>query len=159
MKTRVFDPVSAAMRTGGCTFEPYGCGENGIVGWWTYTPDAEVATEIGHVFSGARDAIYLPTLQKTGSPVDHSVVEDLKARACELGLTEVSQASGMWVLGEDSAIPESMRGTIQSETIWILWSRNEVNRAALAQLAEDVRSLCHQDAVAREEAGELKFVG
>ena len=159
MKTRVFDPVSAAMRTGGCTFEPYGCGENGIVGWWTYTADTEVAMEIGHVFDGVRDAIYLPTLMKTGSPVDHGVVEELKARARALGLKEVSQASGMWVLGDDASIPEALRGTIQSETIWILWTRATVDRAELARLAEDVRSLCHQDAVAREEAGELKFVG
>jgi hypothetical protein len=158
VKTRVFDPVSAAMQTGGCTYEPYGCGENGIVGWWTYTHDTAVASEIGYAFDGERDAMYLPTLQKDGHPVNREVVEQLKDRARQLGLTEVSQASGMWVLGNDDDIPQELRGTIQSETIWIFWCHEKVNRAALAQLAHDVRELCLQDAVAREEAGELLFV-
>jgi len=52
VETRVFDPVAAALKTGGCTYETFGCRENGFVGWWTFTPDSALASEIGQVFDG-----------------------------------------------------------------------------------------------------------
>lgn len=159
MKVRVLDPVTAAKETGGCTYEPWGCGENGIVGWWTYTTNPEIAHRIGQVFNGTRDAIFLPTIQKNGDVVSREIVEQLKVRARLLGLKEVSQASGMWVLGNDESIPHELRGTVQSETIWIFWSQNQIDCAALAQLAEEMVTLCNQDSIAYEIAGELNFVG
>ena len=158
-KVLVHDPIAAAKATGGCTFEPFGCGPNGIVGWWTFTPDPALAVGLGEVFDGARDAIYLPTIRKDGVAVAGDVVENLKARARALGLQKIAQAAGMWVLSDDDSIPAELRGTIQAETIWIYWSREPTDRAALAALAEDVKVLAAQDCVAREEAGELVFTG
>jgi hypothetical protein len=141
-KIRVNNPFLAVGKTGGCTFEPH-------LGWWTQI-SSEDQLSLGTPFDGSRDAIYIPTLQKTGPAVSKKVVENLKAKARELGLTEVTQASGMWVL--------SHNGQVQAETIWIFYSRESVNREALSKLAEQIKEEANQDSVAFEDSGTLNFV-
>ena len=58
MKALVKDPVDAARRFGGATWEPG-------IGWWTYAtgplPDGMQAARVP-----GRDAIYVPTREKSG---------------------------------------------------------------------------------------------
>lgn len=143
MKTRVSSPIAAAATTGGCTFEPE-------IGWWTYTPDGMVHVE-GKRFMGMRDALYIPTLQKTGHRVAESEIESLKTTARELGFANLSCARGMWVLSET--------GEPQVEVIWIAWGDTvaENVREQLPVLANHIKSACNQDCVAWEQGGELHF--
>lgn len=143
MKTRVFDPFAAVHESGGCTFEPES-------GWWTQLDSERDARRLGTPFADSRDALYIPTLQKDGTPVAHAVVETLKARSRSLGLVKEICAAGMWVL--------SGTGEVQTETIWIFAGKCR-NRNALHALAYAVRQLATQDCVAWEEQGCLNFTG
>lgn len=144
MKTRTHDPFVAVRETGGCTFEP-------AIGWWTQCEIADQATALGTSFTGVRDAIYIPTLQKDGRPVSRELIEQLKREAETLGLKNITRASGMWVL--------SHTGEVQSETVWIFSTSTTdgVNSQKLAQLAIKIEREAFQDCVAREESGELRF--
>lgn len=145
MKIRVSDPKEAAGMTGGCTLEV-------SIGWWTYVPDGELSPmSDGKVFEDHRDALYIPTLQKDGNPVSEEAIAELKAKARELGFSETSSASGMWILSET--------GEAQVEFIWILWS-NTVSgevRSQLPDLAENIKQYTNQDCVAYEVDGSLQF--
>jgi len=148
VKIRPENPFVAVKATGGSTFEP-------ALGWWTQAGD-ENQLHLGSAFASHRDALYIPTIQKTGVPVDEGTVGYLKQRARELGLDRLTQAAGIWVL--------STTGEIQAETIWIAYSGNgmasqTVDREKLAELAAVVKNSANQDAVAWEEDGELKFTG
>jgi hypothetical protein len=145
MKTRVVSPLDAAVKTGGCTFEPE-------IGWWTYTPESTGSVE-GKKFAGVRDALYIPTLQKAGHRVAESEIESLKATARSLGFTNLACARGMWILSET--------GEPQVEVIWIAWANRvaETVREQLAALANHIKVACNQDCVAWEQAGDLKFTG
>ncbi len=59
MKVCVRDPVQAALRFGGATWEPG-------IGWWTQSPGP---TTQGMPFNGRRDAIYVPSKTRFGSVV------------------------------------------------------------------------------------------
>ena len=146
MKIRPNNPFVAVKSTGGSTFEP-------ASGWWTQAGD-ESQLHLGNAFASQRDALYIPTIQKSGAPVDEGTVQHLKQRARELGLDGLTQAAGIWVL--------STTGEIQAETIWIAYSGNgaaarSVDREKLAELAAAVKNSANQDSVAWEESGELKF--
>lgn len=143
MKYQVKNPLEAALRAGGCTLEPE-------IGWWTYSADE--IPELGEKFESGRDALYIPTLQKSGEPVDHELVQRLREQAKGLGFTNESPASGMWVLSET--------GEVQIEYIWILWRTETPKkvRKNLAGLAEEIKIKTNQDAVAYELGGHLKFV-
>jgi len=146
MKYSVYAPLEAALRAGGCTLEPE-------VGWWTYS--AEEIPEIGEIFEGnegKRDALYIPTLQKTGEPVATEHVQRLRKQAKSLGFSNETPASGMWILSET--------GEVQIEYIWILWGKGIASkvRKNLAGLAEEIKTTTNQDAVAYELNGQLNFV-
>ena len=142
MKTKVFDPFAAVRESGGCTFEPE-------LGWWTQVPSSETAERLGMPFVGQRDAIYIPTLQKSGEPVSEETVANLKGRATQLGLTNITRAAGMWVL--------SITNEVQSETIWIAYGDQASSDEDLASLAADIQRDANQDCVAFERRGELNF--
>ncbi len=144
MKTRVSDPKVAALAAGGCTFEPE-------IGWWTYTTDPALAEVLGKPFEGCRDAIYIPTIQKSGDPVDADVVEVIKRRARQLGLHHLACAQGMWILSET--------GEAQVEVVWIAWASSCERRNQLSALAQFIKTATNQDCVAWEVAGELNFTG
>jgi len=143
MKYLVVDPLQAALAAGGCTLEP----ENG---WWTFlsTPLDGIGSETEEV----RDALYIPTLQKTGEPVAAEQIKGLKAQARELGFINETAASGMWVLSES--------GEVQIEYVWIFWAQkvSEAVRQSLPELAEKIKKLTNQDSVAYELGGKLNFV-
>jgi len=143
MKYLAKAPLEAALRAGGCTLEPE-------IGWWTYS--TEELSEIGEKFKGGRDALYIPTLQKTGEPVATEHVQRLREHAKSLGFSNETPASGMWVLSET--------GEVQIEYIWILWGIGIASkvRKNLASLAEEIKILTNQDAVAYELGGRLNFV-
>jgi len=142
MKIRVADPKTAATLTGGCTFETE-------VGWWTYAD--QLQPEIGKSFDGERDALYIPTLQKNGEPVSEADIVHFKARARELGFTELTGAAGMWILSET--------GEAQVEHVWIAWAKkiSKEVRAIMPALAEEIKNVTNQDSVAWENGGELNF--
>jgi hypothetical protein len=142
MKTRVFNPFAAVRESGGCTFEPE-------LGWWTQVSSVETAERLGMPFAGQRDAIYIPTLQKSGEPVSEETVATLKERAKELGLTNITRAAGMWVL--------STTNEVQSETIWIAFGDQASSHEHLSSLAADIQRDANQDCVAFERSGELNF--
>ncbi len=135
------NPFTTVKECGGSTFEP-------TVGWWAQVGE-EGQLHLGVPFASKRDAIYIPTIQKSGEAVDEGMVTYLKSRASELGLTTLTQAAGMWVL---SATQE-----VQTETVWIAYADHAVNREALSELAKTIKNAANQDAVAWEENGELKF--
>jgi hypothetical protein len=140
MKYRVASPIEAASATGGCTFEPE-------IGWWTFsTKPVE-----GKKLEGIRDALYIPTLQKTGSRVSESAIENLKKTARELGFNNLACARGMWILSET--------GQPQVEVIWIAWTESVCGqvREQLPALANQIKETCNQDCVAWEQEGDLKF--
>lgn len=146
MKYQANTPEGAALATGGCTMEPE-------LGWWTYSiePMTGVGDELAEKI-GVRDALYIPTLQKNGLPVDPEQIRKLKNHAKSLGFSNETPASGMWVLSET--------GEVQIEYIWILWTEkigDEV-RKDLGQLAEEIKELTNQDSVAYELGGKLNFV-
>lgn len=146
MKLHPRNPFSAVAETGGATFEP-------SLGWWSQAGD-ESHLRHGSAFVSHRDALYIPTIQKSGEPVDAGIVDYLKGRAHELGLDRLTQAAGIWVL--------SKTGEVQAETVWIAYAGNgetapSVCREKLAELAVVVKNAANQDAVAWEEDGELKF--
>jgi hypothetical protein len=144
MKISLSDPFMAVFAMGGATFEPG-------TGWWSQASDKN-HQKFGNPFTSERDAIYIPTLQKTGHPVEEIVVNSLKIQAAALGLTSITQAAGMWVLSETNEV--------QTETIWIVYSATPIaedKRPALKALAETTKILANQDEVAREEAGRLFF--
>lgn len=142
MKTRVFDPFSAVRESGGCTFEPE-------IGWWTQVQSSNTAEKLGVPFAGQRDAIYIPTIQKSGEPVAEATVLALKERAQNIGMTNIIRATGMWVL--------STTGEVQSETIWIAYGNQATSQENLAKLASDIQSEANQDCVAFEQSGVLNF--
>lgn len=143
MKYSATSPLEAALRAGGCTLEPE-------IGWWTYSADS--IPEIGKEFKDLRDALYIPTLQKTGEPVATEHVQGLRTRAKSLGFINETPASGMWVLSET--------GEVQIEYVWILWGNGLTSkvRKSLSSLAEEIKILTNQDAVAYELGGRLNFV-
>jgi hypothetical protein len=112
------DPIAAARAFGGVTFEIpsrdalLGDCEDVRVGWWTYAAGSRAA-----VTADARFAVFIPTIQKDGNPVPRETIQALKREAVELGLTGLSQASGVWILGSDESIPEHLRGSAQAETM------------------------------------------
>lgn len=144
MKIRVTNPKEAAVTTGGCTFEVE-------VGWWTYTDQPDEHKGLGKLFAGERDALYIPTLQKTGEPVAEADIVSFKERAAKLGFTEISGASGMWILSET--------GEAQVEHIWICWAKSvgEKVRAKMSELAQEIKQATNQDCVAWENSGKLQF--
>jgi hypothetical protein len=143
MKYNSNDPLAAALAAGGCTLEPE-------IGWWTYSADP--LSEIGEEFKGGRDALYIPTLQQTGVPVATEHVQQLRTHARELGFSNETPASGMWVLSET--------GEVQIEYIWILWAEmiSQEVRQELSSLAKEIKNLTNQDSVAYELNGKLNFV-
>ena len=123
------------------------------IGWWSFS--AGQISGIGDELAekvGVRDALYIPTLQKSGLPVDTGDVRKLKTQAKSLGFLNETPASGMWVLSET--------GEVQIEYIWILWAEKigEEVRKNLGQLAEEIKKLTNQDSVAYELGGVLNFV-
>ncbi len=143
MKIRVSDPKVAAATVGGCTFEPE-------VGWWTFSTEP-AHQALGSQFDGERDALYIPTLQKTGEPVVEADIIRFKELAKSLGFTEVSAASGMWILSET--------GEAQVEHIWICWALKVAVhvRSGMRNLAEEIKKATNQDCVAWEAGGQLHF--
>jgi len=143
MKYSVINPLAAALATGGCTLEPE-------IGWWTYSADP--LPEIGGKFKDGRDALYIPTLQKSGVPVATEHVQQLRAHARQLGFSNETPASGMWVLSET--------GEVQIEYIWIIWTEraSQEVRSKIADLASKIKELTNQDAVAYELDGQLNFI-
>ena len=129
MKYRVASPIEAASETGGCTFEPE-------IGWWTFSTNPVE----GKKLEGIRDALYIPTLQKSGSRVSESAIENLKKTARELGFNNLACARGMWVLSRT----KSVNGQVREQ---------------LPALANQIKETCNQDCVAWEQVGELKFTG
>jgi len=146
MKIKPNNPFSAVAKTGGATFEP-------AIGWWSQVGE-ESHLPLGSPLASHRDAMYIPTIQKSGEPVDAGIVNYLKGRARELGLDCLTQAAGIWVLSET--------GEVQAETVWIAYAGNgeaapTVCREGLAELAAVVKNAANQDSVAWEEDGELRF--
>ena len=133
-------PHEVARLSGGVTFEPE-------TGWWTQSDNSEVH-QLGEAFADNRDAAYIPTLQKTGTPVSKEVVVEAKRRAIELGLDRITCASGLWILSET--------GEPQAETIWIAYGHLS-DRSGLKSLASYIRQEANQDCVAWEEGGKLQF--
>jgi hypothetical protein len=75
----------------------------------------------------------------------------LKRKVGRAGFTKWIRARGLWVLSN---------GRVQVETIWIGYApRSDTRRRRLLpKLAALIRKAAHQEAVAWEERGELRFL-
>lgn len=143
MKYKINNPLEAALRAGGCTLEPE-------IGWWTYSTDHFSGLE--EKISNNRDALYIPTLQKNGLPVDSGQINCLQNMLKSMGFSHKTPATGMWVLSETNEV--------QIEYIWILWSNkvSDETRDNIASLAEKIKEETNQDSVAYELDGCLFFI-
>ncbi|MFC1787728.1 hypothetical protein ACFLZY_00715 [Patescibacteria group bacterium] len=83
--------------------------------------------------------------------MDSTLVDELKTRAIKTGLHNWVHARGLWLL-------ES--GVVQIESVLIGWADrlNHEQRRQLPKLAELVKHLANQEAVAWEVEGVLNFV-
>lgn len=142
MKIICSDPAAAARVTGGVTWE------QGI-GWWTQVP--AVASLPGMPLLQRRDAIYVPSLQKTGGRICERVRQQIIDSVRDAGLSNISQAVGGWLL--------SGSGSLQTEAVTILYAPpGRVQKNLIGMLVALVHQLANQDAVAYEVDGVLNFV-
>ena len=141
----VADPVIAAAETGGATYEP-------AKGWWTYVTNPTTALEFGNAIADARNALYIPTKQKDGTPVDPKLILQLAQDASiKLGLENITSALGIWISHET--------GEPQIEHIWILHGPPaEGHFEELRKAAMWICNATKQESVCLETGGELFII-
>jgi hypothetical protein len=127
---------------------PFFIFEEGM-GIWLNTTNPHLLAQ-GQVISLARDAIHIPSLEKSGRPLPAPLAAEFLERAKALGLERVSRARGYWTLSET--------GELQAEEVLIAWSDTPVAQLRLLELARFILEKGNQDAVAWEEAGEVKHL-
>jgi hypothetical protein len=143
MRRRLFDSLADAQSA-----TSFFISEDGV-GIWLGT-DEESVLAGGQTVVIRRDALYVPTLTRTGQPVPSIVRAKALERAERLGLRERHAAIGYWTLSET--------GELQEESVDIVLSREPVDRAALEHLAVWLLEAAEQDAVAYEVSGRVEHV-
>lgn len=142
MKYLVTNPAKAVSLTGGCTFEKN-------IGWWTYS--AEIIRHFSEVVGSRRDAIYLPTLTKSGEQVSSQSIQVMKNLAESLGFNNFVEGRGLWI---------SDAKEIQSEKVWIAWSGavSRKKKKLVPAVAKLIKLIANQYCVAWEDQGRLRLV-
>ncbi len=139
----IFPSIEAAKQQ-----TPYFIDEEGV-GIWLSTSDTQLLTQSSLV-SIIRDAIHIPSVEKTGQILTDSLIAEFVQRANAVGLNRVNKAVGYWTLSET--------GELQAEAVKIAFSLTPCDRQKLEALAHFILARANQDAVAWEEAGEVKHL-
>ena len=130
---------------------PFFIYEEGM-GIWLSTSDARLLANAEVIFV-ARDAIHIPSVEKTGKALSRSLIDVFVDQARAIGLNEVRRARGYWTLSET--------GALQSEDVLIAFSTAQAapsDRSRLIELAHLILRRANQDAVAWEAGGVVKHV-
>lgn len=127
---------------------PFFIDEEGV-GVWLSTDDPALLDGMT-VIHTSRDAIHLPSVQKNGTPLAPSLIAEFVSRAKAIGLTDFRKARGYWTLSET--------GELQAEEVLIACSNQPVGHTQLLQLAYFILAAGNQDAVAWEEAGQVRHL-
>ncbi|MFN8458029.1 MAG: hypothetical protein U0401_25815 [Anaerolineae bacterium] len=127
---------------------PFFIDEEGV-GVWLSTDDPALLDGMT-VIPTRRDAIHLPSMEKTGQAIPKKLLTEFIRRAQAIGLTDLRLARGYWTLSET--------GELQAEEILIAGSDQPVGHTHLLELARFILAAGHQDAVAWEEAGQVRHL-
>lgn len=143
-QTRILFPsiVAAQERT------PFFIDEEGV-GVWLSTDDPALLDGMA-VIHTSRDAVHLPSVEKTGQAISHGLVTEFIRRAKAIGLTNLRPARGYWTLSET--------GELQAEEVLIACSNQPVGHTQLLELARFILAAGNQDAVAWEERGQVRHL-
>jgi len=125
---------------------PFFIDEEGL-GPWLSSADLDLHS-LGTVFTTSRNAIHIPSLERTGAAIPESVIMDICQQAASIGLTRLVNATGYWTL-ESS-------GILQKESIKIALSDDVINPDFIRRLAKEIILTTNQEAVAIEIQGRVE---
>lgn len=143
-QTRILFPSIAAAQER----TPFFIDEEGV-GVWLSTDDPALLDGIA-VIHTSRDALHLPSVEKNGRPLAPGLIAEFISRAKAIGLTDLRPARGYWTLSET--------GELQAEEVLIACSNRPVGHTQLLELAHFILAVGNQDAVAWEEAGQVRHL-
>lgn len=141
-QTRILFPSIAAAQER----TPFFIDEEGV-GVWLSTDDPALLDGMA-VIHTSRDAVHLPSVEKTGRAISRRLLTEFIRRAQAIGLTDFRPARGYWTLSET--------GELQAEEVLIACSDQPVGHTHLLELARFILGAGNQDAVAWEEAGQVR---
>lgn len=139
----LFSSIAEARR-----ITPFFIEEQGV-GIWLSSDRTDLPAHLPVVLSD-RDALHLPTVDRVGQALPESLIASFQHAAQEIGLTGTHPARGYWTL--------SGSGELQVERVWIAFSPEPVDPAALFRLAREVLVRGNQDAVACEIRGTVQVI-
>jgi len=139
----VFPSIEAAYKA-----SPFFIVEEGV-GPWLSSRDEKVYS-LGTVIVISRNAIHIPSLEKTGVRIPDSTITDFCQRAASIGLSQVRNATGYWTLASS--------GILQSEEVQIAFSHDKTDLDALRRLAKEIILATNQEAVAIEIFGRVEQI-
>jgi hypothetical protein len=127
---------------------PFFIDEEGV-GVWLSTDDPALIEGMT-IIPTRRDAMHLPSVEKTGQAIPKKLLTEFIHRAQAIGLTDFRPARGYWTLSET--------GDLQAEEVLIACSDQPVGHTHLLELARFILEVGNQDAVAWEEAGQVEHL-
>ena len=122
---------------------PFFIDEEGV-GPWLGSSDQDLFS-LGVVIHTARNAIHIPSLERTGKAISGEVIADICQRAASIGLNRFVHATGYWTL-ESS-------GILQTERVKIAFSEDAIDRDLIRGTAKEIVFKANQEAVAIEIEG------
>jgi len=117
------------------------------VGPWLSSSDEKLFA-FGKVIASTRNAIHIPSLERTGEVIEERLIANFCREAAALGLVQIRKATGYWTL--------AFSGKVQKEKVKIAFTDDAVDPEALRGLALDIIMLTNQEAVAIEVAGAVE---
>lgn len=136
----LFDSIETARR-----HSPFFIEEDGL-GIWLFSDRTDLPDDLPRLAIG-RDAIHLPSVEKSGAPLPDDLILSFLSAARALGLSKTHRARGYWTLSDS--------GELQDEDVLIAFSDTPVDPNALHTLAVRVLETGKQDAVAYEVGGRV----
>jgi hypothetical protein len=125
---------------------PFFIDEEGV-GPWLSSSDEKLFA-FGKVITSTRNAIHIPSLERTGEVIEERLIADFCREAAALGLVQIRKATGYWTL--------AFSGEVQKEKVKIAFTDDYVDPQALRDLAQEIIVLTNQEAVAIEVAGKVE---
>jgi hypothetical protein len=118
-------------------------------GIWLGTDD-KTHLKQGKCIELKRNALHIPSEDKTGKKLSQTLLKDFLSHAKALGLTKLHKATGYWT--------HSQSQTLQKEAVQIAWTKQSINKPALLELAQRILKEAHQDTVAYELNGAVEHL-
>jgi hypothetical protein len=137
----IFPSIQVALKA-----SPFFIDEDQVGPWLSSSNEKLFA--FGTVIASTRNAIHIPSLERTGEVIEESVIADFCREAATLGLVQIRNATGYWTL--------AFSGEVQKEKVKIAFTDDYVDPVALRALALGIIALTNQEAVAIEVAGKVE---